>query len=287
MTSADAALERVDLGEPIKGPSAFAGGWRRSVPLTVAIARNDFKLRFFGSVLGYVWQLMRPLMLFGVLYVIFALILPVDQPHFGVALLLGIVLFTFLAEATAGSVSCVTARENLVRKIHFPRIVIPLAVVLTALFNLALNLVVVMIFAIASGVPPRLSWLAVLPLLLVLVVFTTGLSLLLSALYVRYRDVAPIWDVVLQITFYASLILVPYEVVREKFATLASALLANPLAAVVQESRHLFVDPAYVHTADAIGGALRLVVPFGAAIAIFMLGLWVFNRQAPRIAEEL
>lgn len=284
---ASSAVERVDLGEPIKGPSAFAGGWRRAVPLTVAIARNDFKLRFFGSVLGYVWQLMRPLMLFGVLYVIFALILPVNQPHFGVALLLGIVLFTFLAEATAGSVSCVTARENLVRKIHFPRIVIPLAVVLTALFNLALNLVVVMIFAIGSGLRPTLSWLGVLPLLLVLVVFTIGLSLLLSALYVRYRDVAPIWDVVLQITFYASLILVPYEVVREKFETLASALLANPLAAVLQQSRHLFVDPAYVNAADAMGGALRLLVPLGAAVAIFVLGLWVFNRQAPRIAEEL
>lgn len=284
---ASGVAERLDLGEPIRGPSALAGGWRRSVPLTVAIARNDFKLRFFGSALGYVWQLMRPLMLFGVLYVVFAVILPVSQPHFGVALLLGIVLFTFLAEASSGSVACVSVRENLVRKIHFPRIVIPLAVVLTACFNLALNLVVVMIFAVANGVRPTLSWLGVLPLLLVLVVFATGLSMLLSALYVRYRDVEPIWEVVLQITFYASLILVPYEVVREKYATLASALLANPMAAVLQESRHLFVDPAYVNAADAMGGAVRLLIPIAIAIGTFVLGLWVFNREAPRIAEEL
>jgi len=284
---ASSATERADLGEPIRGPSALAGGWRRSVPLTLAIARNDFKLRFFGSALGYVWQLMRPLMLFGVLYVVFAVILPAEQPNFGVALLLGIVLFTFLAEATSGSVTCVTDRENLVRKIHFPRIVIPLAIVLTASFNLALNLVVVVIFALASGIEPALTWLGVLPLLVVLILFATGLSMLLSALYVRYRDVQPIWEVVLQITFYASLILVPYEIVREKYESLASALLVNPLAAVLQESRHLFVDPAYVNAADAIGGAVLLLVPLAVAIGTFFLGLWVFNREAPRIAEEL
>lgn len=286
---ASAAVEAFDLGEPIRGPSALSGGWRRTLQLTIAIARNDFKLRFFGSVLGYVWQLMRPLLLFGVLYVVFTQIVPLgkDLDYFPVALLLGIVLFTFFAEATSASVSCVVVRENLVRKIHFPRIVIPLAVVLTACFNLLLNLVVVVVFALGSHVPVRLSWLGLLPLLLGLVVFTVGLSMLLSALYVRYRDVQPIWDVTLQITFYASLILVPYETIRDKHEVLASALLANPLAAVLQEARHLVIDPGYVNAADAMGGALRLLVPLGIAIGTFLLGLWVFNREAPRIAEEL
>lgn len=283
------AVALPDLGEPIRGPSAAAGDLRRALTLTVAIARNDFKLRFFGSVLGYLWQLMRPLLLFGVLYVMFTVIVTVsDEPFFGAALLLGIVLFTFFAEATGGAVTCVMDRESLVRKIQFPRIVIPMAVVLTACFNLVLNLVVVLIFATASGLRPHWGWLGMLPLVAVLVVFAAGLAMLLSALYVRYRDVQPIWDVVLQATFYGSLILVPYEtVVARGYDGLASVLLANPLAAIVQEARNLAIDPAYASLADAIGGGLWMLVPVALVALTFALGLWVFNREAPRIAEEL
>lgn len=273
---------------PIKGPSAFAGDLRRTLTLTSAIARSDFKLRFFGSALGYLWQLMRPLMLFGVLYVVFTQIVEVSNTkHFPVALLLGIVLYTFFAEATGAAVTCVMARENLVRKIHFPRVVIPMAIVLTATFNLGLNLVVVFIFALASGVEPSVEWLGLVPLLVVLVVFASGLAMLLSALYVRYRDVGPIWDVCLQVIFYGSLILVPYEVVRDKNADAASALLINPLAAVLQEARHLVIDPTYVSAADAMGGAERLLLPVAVVVGTFLLGIWVLEREAPRIAEEL
>jgi ABC-2 type transport system permease protein len=273
--------------EPIRGPSALAGDLRRTLTLTLAIAKNDFKLRFFGSVLGYVWTLMRPLMLFGVLYVIFTQFVPVDAPSFGVALLLGIVLFTFFSEATGGAVMSVMDRENLVRKIHFPRMVIPLAVVLMACFNLGLNLVVVIIFAIASGITPGFAWLAMFPLVALLTVFASGLAMMLSALYVRYRDVEPIWDVVLQVTFYGSLILVPYEVIRLKSEFVASALVANPLAAVLQEARHLVVDSSYASAADALSSPALLLVPLAITAATFALGLWVFNREAPRIAEAL
>jgi ABC-2 type transport system permease protein len=280
--------QAADIAEPITGPSALAGDWRRSLTLTSAIARNDFKLKFFGSVLGYLWQLMRPLMLFGVLYVVFTQIVVVsDTEFFPVALLLGIVLFTFFAEATGGAVTSVIDRESMVRKIHFPRMVIPLAIVMTASFNLALNLVVVVIFALASGIDPSWAWFGVLPLLLVLGVFASGIAMLLSALYVRYRDVQPIWDVILQITFYGSLILVPYEAIRERNEDIASAALANPLAAILQQARHLFIDPTYVSTADGMGSATLILIPVALVIATFALGFWVFNREAPRIAEDL
>jgi ABC-2 type transport system permease protein len=281
--------QAIDYGDPIRGPAALSGGFRRSLTLTTAIARSDFKLRFFGSALGYLWQLMRPMLLFGVLYVMFTVILKVSgEPYFGVALLLGIVLFTFFSEATAAAVSSVIDRENLVRKIQFPRVVIPMAVVMTACFNLMLNLVVVFIFATASGVRPRWGWLGLFPLLLLLVVFAAGIAMLLSALYVRYRDVQPIWEVSLQILFYSSLILVPYEtVVKEGYDTIASALLLNPIAAILQEARHLIIDPAYVSAGDAIGGTLRLLAPLCVVGGTFLLGAWVFNREAPRIAEEL
>jgi ABC-2 type transport system permease protein len=273
----------------IRGPSALTGDLRRFVTLTKTVALMEFKLRFFGSVFGYLWQLMRPLMLFDVLLVVFTKIVPVGAAtkHFPVALLLGIVLFTFFAEATGGAVTSVMTRENLVRKIHFPRLVIPMAVVTVACFNLGLNLLIVVAFATAFGIAPSLAWLGLIPLLFALVLFVAGLAMLLSALYVRFRDIQPIWDVVLQVTFYGSLILVPYEAVKVKSATAASILIANPLAAVIQESRHLLIDPSYVGAATAIGGTVRLLVPLAVLVGTFALGFWVFNREAPRIAEEL
>ena len=139
-----------------------------------------------------------------------------------------------------------------------------------------------------SGLRPQWDWLALLPLLLIIVVFATGIAMLLSALYVRYRDMQPIWDVVLQVTFYGSLILVPLEtVIDQGYETLGSILLANPLAAVVQEARHLIGGANCVSAGDGIGGSGWLLIPGGLVVVTFLLGLWVFNREAPLIAEEL
>jgi ABC-2 type transport system permease protein len=274
--------------EPIKGPSALTGDPRRFLHLTWTLAVQEFKLRFFGSVLGYVWQLMRPLMLFGVLYVVFTQFVKVsNQELFPVSLLLGIVLFTFFAEASAGAVSSVVDREQLVRKIHFPRLAIPLAVVLTASFNLVLNLVVVFIFGLSLGIQARWTWLELPVLLVLLGLFVAGLAALLSALFVRFRDVRPIWDVALQILFYGSLIIVPFETVYEKFPSLSRVMLANPLAAIVQQARHAVVDGQLPGAGAAMGGNARVLIPLGIVFATFALGLWVFNREAPRIAEDL
>jgi ABC-2 type transport system permease protein len=275
-------------GRLVTGPSALSDDWRRFLLLTRTIAVMEFKLRFFGSMLGYLWQLVRPLLLFAVLYVVFTQFVKVTNAEFfPVALLLGIVLFTFFAEATSGAVTCVVDRENLVRKIHFPRLVIPLSVVLTAGFNLVLNLTVVLVFAIASGVPFRLSWLE-LPLLIVLLAAqAVGIATLLSALYVRFRDVRPIWEVALQVIFYASLIIVPFEAVHDSHPKLAKLLLFNPLAAILQQARHAFIDPSVPSAASAIGSSALLLVPFGVVVAVLGLGLRVFSREAPRIAEDL
>ena len=209
-------------GMPIKGPRALTDDWSRFWHLTYNIARNEFKLKFFGSALGYAWQVMRPLLLFGVLYVFFVVIGKVGkgghpgEANYGVQLLGSIVLFTFFAEATGGAVRSVVERENLVRKIQFPRLVIPLAVVLLASFNLGLNLLVVLLFALAAGIKPMLSWLELPLILAMLAVFATGLAMLLSAMFVRFRDIQPIWEVFSQILFYASPVIIPVEQVRER-----------------------------------------------------------------------
>ena len=195
----------------VHGPSALGGDLHRFWSLTFTLARTEFKLRFFGSVLGYVWTLMRPLLLFGVLWVFFTKIGHVNdgkkpgEQYYGAQLLGSIVLFTFFAEATAGAVRSVVDRENLVRKIHFPRLVIPLSVVLLALFNLVHEPDRrVRSSRSAPACAPMLSWLE-LPLIVgALIVFATGVAMLLSALFVHFRDIQPIWEVISQILFYAS-----------------------------------------------------------------------------------
>jgi ABC-2 type transport system permease protein len=276
------------LGARVIGPSAMAGGFRRFATLSWTMAVLDFKLKFFGSVLGYFWQLARPLMLFGVLYVVFTQAFPLGEgvPYYPVLLLTGIVLFTFHADATSGAVSAVLDRENIVRKIHFPRLAIPAAVVLTALFNLGLNLIAVGVFFALSGVPVRASWLE-LPLLLgYLLTFSFGLSMLLSAWFVRYRDVKPIWDVALQITFYASPVLWVIERIHVDWLK-TMILYFNPLAPLLVQVRHTLVDPAAPSAAEAMGGRIHLLVPIGIVLGLFALGFYVFSREAPRIAEDL
>ncbi|MEA2273941.1 MAG: type transport system permease protein [Solirubrobacteraceae bacterium] len=277
-------------GTPIRGPSAVGVDLRRFVNLTRTIAATDFKLRFYGSVLGYVWQLLRPLLLFGVLYAFFTAFVRIKGVHlYGVVLLMGIMLFTFLGDATQGSVSSLVDREILVRKIQFPRLAVPLASVLIALFNLALNLVIVLVFLFASGGGVHVAWLEVPLLLLALVAFATGISMLLSALYVRYRDVKPIWDVLLQALYFVSLILIPWEAINDDghHATLSHVVMINPLAAIVQQMRHALIDPTAPTAAAAAGSWELLLVPAGIVVALVAIGYRVFDRAAPYVAEEL
>jgi ABC-2 type transport system permease protein len=278
------------LGRQIKGPSAVGSDPRRFWHLTRALAVTEFKLRFFGSVLGYAWQVMRPLLLFGVLYVLFTQVIDVgnDVPLYGVALLLGLVLYTFFSESTGTAVGSIVERENLVRKIEFPRLAVPMSVVLTALFNLALNLGVVIVFLLASGGSVRWTWLELIPLVALLAVMSSGMAMLLSATFVRARDVKPIWDVVLQILFYGSPIFYAIETVQATAPTwVAKALMLNPFAAILQQARHAVISPKYDTAAAAIGGAWRLLIPLAIIFGVFAIGYAVFRRAAPRLAEDL
>lgn len=283
------------LGRPIKGPSALGTDPRRLWSLTWALARTEFKLAYFGSALGYLWQLMRPLLLFGVIYIVFTqahLSRLSNLPLYPAALLLGIVLFNFLSEATGGAVPSLVNRESLVRKIEFPRLAVPLATVLTALFNLSLNLVTVLVFLFLSGGLVHTSWLEMPVLMFAFAAFATGLAMILSVSYVRFRDVRPIWEVILQMTFYASGIffsivdISPVTVLGVR-VNLAHVLMANPFAAILEQARHAFVDPAYPSAAEAIGGTAMLLIPIGIIVAVLGAGYVMFDRRAPLVAEQL
>jgi ABC-2 type transport system permease protein len=269
-----------------RGPSAIGEDLRRFWSLTFTLAATDFKLRFFGSALGYLWSLIRPLLLFGVLYVVFTEIIRFGAgvPHYPVYLLESLVLFTFFSETTSRGLTSLVDRENLLRKIRFPRLVIPLSVSLHALFNLTLNLIVVFVFVLASGIGPRLEWLELPVLLVFLVVFSTGVTMLLSALFVRFRDIEPIWEVGLQLLFYGSPVLYVITTVPESVRELAAM---NPIAVVLTQMRHAIIDPDAPTAAAAVGGWEWLLVPVAIVAAVFAIGFWTFARETPRIAENL
>jgi ABC-2 type transport system permease protein len=279
----------VVLGPPIKGPSALGSDPRRLWHLARTMAVSDFKLRFFGSALGYLWQLVRPLLLFGVLYVVFTEVVRIggDVELYPVALLLGVVLYTCFSEATGGALSSLVDRESLIRKVEFPRLAVPLAAVLTALMNLALNLIAVVVFLLAAGGSIRWTWLELPFLVLALALLASGVGMLLSALFVRYRDVKPIWEVALQLLFYGSPIFYPIDVVLERSELAARLMLLNPFAAIVQQARHALIAPSHPSAAAAAGGVGWLLLTVAIGVGVIALGYYVFNRRAPTIAEEL
>jgi ABC-2 type transport system permease protein len=277
------------LGPPIKGPTALGDDPRRLWNLARTMAVSEFKLRYFGSSLGYLWSLMRPLLLFGILYAVFTQIVRVGAgvELYPVALLLGVVLFGFLGEATGGALTSLVDREALIRKVEFPRLAVPLSTVLTALMNVGLNLIAVFVFLLAAGGSVRWSWLEMPFLLAALALLAGGAGMLLSVLYVRFRDVKPIWDVALQALFYASPIFYPIEAVSRHHQTLAHVLMLNPFAAILQQARHAMIDPSYDTAAQAIGPDWRLLIPLAIIVLALVLGYAVFRRAAPRMAEDL
>jgi ABC-2 type transport system permease protein len=211
-------------------------------------------------------------------------------PNFPVLLLLNIVLFNFFAQSTSAATSSVVARESLVRKMHFPRLVIPLATVCTAGIQLMLNLVVVVGFMLVYGVDPRWSWLLLPISVLGFAAIAIGMAMILSALYVRYRDIGPIWGVVSQALFYASPVFITIEAVAAHHGV-ARYYLFNPLATILQQTRYWIIGGTQarpVHSAAYyMGNSLWLLIPVGIIAFLLAFGFWIFHREAPRIAEEL
>ena len=268
------------------GPSAMGDDLRRFWELALVLAITEFKLRYFGSFLGYFWTLMRPLLLFGVLYFVFTQVVRFGDgvAYYPLYLLMAVVLWTYFSEVVIQSVRCLVNRERLIRKIRFPRMVVPLSVALTSAFTLGTNLLALFAFVLASGVTPRLSWLELPVLLVVLVAFATGVAMLVSALFVRFRDIEPISQVGLQLLFYGSPVI---YVIAQLPDSAERFMAASPVAAVITEMRYALIDPAAPTAADTLGGPVFVLVPLAIAAAVFALGLWVFNREAPFIAENL
>jgi ABC-2 type transport system permease protein len=255
--------------------------------LLAELVRTDFKLRYQGSALGYAWSLLRPLLLFLILYIVFVrfLRLGADVPHFPIYLLLGIVLWNFFNEMTVQSLGSIVGRGDLIRKIRIPRWIIVLSSSISALINLFLNLIVVVIFMIVSHVD-LLQTSLMFPLLLVEVyLFALGVSLFLAAAFVRFRDVGYIWEVVLQAGFYLTPILYPLAMItNEAFQKL---LLLNPMAQAIQDARHAVVTHETLTIAKVFDGGWYMLIPFGIVGVVLVGGLAYFRKESKYFAENI
>lgn len=250
------------------------------------LVRSDFKLRYQNSVLGYLWSLLRPLMMFGILYIVFTKIIKVggDIPYYPSYLLLGLVLWTFFVEATVAGMNSIVGRGDMIRKVSIPKYTIVISSVLTAFVTLGLNMIIVFIFMVLGHVPFRATILLAPILIAELAVFCLGISFLLSALYVKFRDFSHIWDVSLQILFYATPIIYSLAIVPVRLRKLVSL---NPLAQIFQDIRSLMITPQTLTTKQVFNSQLGRIIPMLIVICLTIFAAWYFRRSSKNFAEEL
>ncbi|HUC88262.1 MAG TPA: ABC transporter permease [Candidatus Binatia bacterium] len=265
----------------------FKRRYRYSVILLRELVRTDFKIRYQNSILGYVWSLLRPLLLFLILYFVFTKFLKVGNnvPHYPVYLLLGLLFWNFFVEVTMGSVTAIVGKGDLIRKINFPKYVIILAILTGALINLSLTSIVVVIFMIVGHVSVSWHALLIIPLLLELILIAITASFFLSTAYVRYRDMSYIWEVIVQAAFYATPILYPLTRIPHSFAKF---LILNPFAQMVQDSRYVLVTRS-TETISTVYNGDRWIwaIPIGLTLILLTSSSIYFRRRSSAFAEEV
>lgn len=262
---------------------------RRNRVLLKELSKTDFKLRYQGSALGYAWAVLRPMLLFVILYVVFDKIMRFGQgiPHYPVYLLCGTILWNFFTECTNMGIQAVVMRGDLIRKLSFPKWIIVIATTSTALINLGINLLVLIVFSLINGVEPSLSWLFV-PLSIVeLYALALGISFLLGSINVKYRDIGSIWEVLTQALFYCAPIIYPVSMVAERSILAARIILLNPISQVIQDARHNLITDTTITTWGYYGSTWSKLIPVAIVIFAAVLGAIIFRRKSKYFAEEV
>ena len=262
---------------------------RKNRILLKELTKTDFKLRYQGSVLGYLWALLRPLMMFAILYVVFAKLLRFgnDIPHYPVYLLCGTTMWSFFTECTSQGIQSIIARGDLLRKISFPKYIVVVSSQLTAVINLLINLVVVIIFALINGVTPNWTWFLAIPIIFELYLLSLGLAFLLGSINVKYRDITSIWDVIVQALFYAVPIIYPISMVASTSTTAAKVILINPIAQAIQDMRYSLITTETVTTWNYIQTPYYVIIPITIVVFVLILGAITFRKKSKFFAEEV
>ncbi len=249
------------------------------------LVKTDFKLRYQGSMMGHLWSILKPLMLFSVMYVVFIKFLGFgrDMPHFAVALLLGMVIWSFFAETTSMGLMSIVARGDLLRKLSFRKEIIVLSVTVSAFINFVINLLVVLFFSVLNHVEIS-KYALIAPLYIIpLFAFSLGVAFILATMFVYFRDIAPVWEVVMQAGMYATPIIYSLSMIHNK--TVISLMLLNPLATIIQDLRHLLIYSGNQTIGDFVTDKWVIAIPYILPFVVLIIGYAIFKKHAERFAE--
>ncbi len=264
--------------------------YRYSAILLRELVITDFKLRYQSSALGYVWSLLRPLFLFAIMYVVFSYFLKVGDavPYYPVYLLVGIVLWNYFSEIVNQCISSIVNRGPLIRKINFPKYVIVLSCVISATINFFINFLVIIVFMVILRVPLTANALLAPLFFLELLAFAIGVGFLLSAIYVKLRDIAYIWEIAMQALFYAVPIVYPLSFVADKWVLVAQVMVINPIAHAIQGFRHALVTPETQTLTSLFSENTWInLIPIAIVILTLIISITYFRSQSQKFAENI
>ena len=256
------------------------------------LVKTNFKLRYQGSYLGVLWSVLQPLMLFAVMYVVFVKFLKFTDgtPTFPISVLCGTCLWQFFTESTSMGMRSIVDRGDLLRKIHFPNYIIVAATTMGSMISLAINLGVVILFGFFAHAHYTWRVITVIPSILQLYAISLGVALLLGSLYVYFRDIGHIWDVILQALFYATPIIYPLSMVQKnpKFSWAADFMMLMPTTQTIMDIRHNLLSPEYVPTIwTVVDNKILCLIPYVLSVLVLWLGVHVFRKYSAKFAEVL
>ena len=268
----------------------FQARYRYGLIVLKELVKTDFKLRYQGSILGMAWSVVKPLMLFGVMYMVFVRFLKFSDgtPTFTISLLCGTCLWSFFSEATSVGMQSIVGRGDLLRKVHFPNYIIVASTTMGSLISLGINLIVVIVFGFFSNA--QYTWHVLLVPFNVAQMYLLALAcaLILSTMYVYFHDVAHIWEVVLQAMFYSIPIIYPLSMVSNRYPVIAKLMLMNPAAQAIMDIRHNLVAPDYVPTVwTMIANPFIALLPYLMTVVLLVIGIHVFRKHSRKFAEVM
>lgn len=247
-----------------------------------SLVSRDLSVRYRRSALGFVWSLLNPLLMMLVFTIVFQVVKPQSVRNYPLFVLAGMLPWNFLAGAISGATRSVTGNAHLIDKVYFPREILPLSVVIAHLINFLLSLAVFLPLALLLGARWN-GWIFALPLVILIeVMIVTGISMMLAALNVFYRDTEQVLEVVLTAWFFLTPVFYELELLPNQFLGIDVWRLVytlNPMATLVTDYRYvmLYETPIIRHT----------LIPFLIGIALLGSGWWAFRRVAPSFAEEV
>ncbi|MBD0330083.1 MAG: ABC transporter permease [Thermoleophilia bacterium] len=262
-----------------------AGGLAYRARVLAVIAGSEFKQKYAGSALGYVWTLLKPLSLFAVLYVVFGRFfkLTVGIDHYPLYLLIGLVLWYFFSDGTWVAMPSIVSQASLVQKLAFPRLLIPASATVTVAMTFAVNLVALAAFVAGNRILPRAEWLALLPLFVELYIFMFAVSVLLATLFVRFRDTGQIWELASTLLFWTSPIIYPVEFLPP---WAQPVVFLNPFVQAMQDVRAVIIGGDVTTVTDELG-AFGHAVPLGVLALTLAFALLLFRREERSFAERI